>query len=95
VIDVAGRSRADMVLDYLAVWREAGVPPEGILRSMTSEAAAVMKLDKTRGRVAPGYAADLIAVPADPRTDIEVLRKVDFVMKDGEVIRAPEAPHEH
>lgn len=88
VIDMPGRSRADMVFDYLAVWREAGVPPEGILRSMTSEAAAVMKLDKQRGRIAPGYAADLIAVPADPRSDIEVLRKVDFVMKDGAVVRA-------
>lgn len=87
VIDVPGRSRADMVFDYLAVWREAGVPPEGILRSMTSEAAAVMKLDKTRGRVATGFRADLIAVPTDPRADIEVLRKVDFVMKDGKIVR--------
>ena len=91
VIDVAGRSRADMVFDYLAVWREAGIPNEGILRSMTSETAAVMKLDRTRGRVAPGFAADLIAVPTDPRVDIEILRKVDFVMKDGRIVHGPDA----
>ena len=89
VIDMPGRTRADMVFDYLAVWREAGIPSEGILRSMTSEAAAVMKLDKTRGRLAAGYAADLIGVPQDPRIDIENLRKVDFVMKDGAVERRP------
>ena len=92
VVDIAGRSRADMIFDYLAVWREAGIPPEGILRSMTSEAAAVMKLDKTRGRVAPGFAADMIAVPGDPRVDIELLRKVDFVMKDGKIVRAAVQP---
>lgn len=87
VIDVPGRSRPDMIFDYLAVWREAGIPPEGMLRSMTSEAAAVMKFEKSRGRVAPGFAADLIAVPKDPRVDIEVLRKVDFVMKGGIIVR--------
>jgi imidazolonepropionase-like amidohydrolase len=58
---------------------------------MTSEAAAVMKLGETRGRVAPGFGADLIAVPGDPRADIELLRKVNFVMKDGTVVRAPDA----
>ena len=80
------------MFDYLAVWRKAGIPPEGILRSMTSETAAVMKLDKTRGRVAPGFAADIIAVPGDPRADIELLRKVNFVMKDGKIVRAPVQP---
>src|SRR2546430_9441489 len=39
VMDVAGRSRADLMLDYLAVWRAAGVPSAEGLKSMTSEAA--------------------------------------------------------
>jgi imidazolonepropionase-like amidohydrolase len=92
VVDVTGRNRAEMMFDYLGVWREAGIPAAEILRSMTSEAAAVMKLDKTRGRLAPGFTADLIAIPGDPRADIELLRKVDFVMKDGTVVRSPENP---
>src|SRR2546430_8188248 len=35
--DVAGRSRADLMLDYLAVWRAAGVPPTEVLKSMTRD----------------------------------------------------------
>jgi len=30
-------------------------------------------------------------MPADPREDIENLRKIDFVMKDGQVMRRPTA----
>jgi imidazolonepropionase-like amidohydrolase len=87
VMDVPGRTRADLMLDYLSVWRAAGVPPADILRSMTSEVAALLRVDKVRGRIAPGLAADLIALPADPLADIENLRKVDFVMKGGRVLR--------
>jgi len=31
----------------------------------------------------------MIAVPGNPLDDIELLRKVNFVMKDGRVIRKP------
>lgn len=87
VFEVAGRTRADLMLDYLAVWRAAGVPPADILKSMTSEPAQLLRIGKTRGRAAVGYAADLIAVPADPLADIEALRRVDFVMKNGHIVR--------
>ncbi len=32
-------------------------------------------------------AADIIAVPGDPLADIDALREVDFVMKNGRVVR--------
>ena len=44
-------------------------------------------INKERGAIAAGLAADMIALPASPLQDIEVLRKVDFVMKDGKIIR--------
>lgn len=87
VMDVPGRTRADLMLDYLAVWRAAQVSPADILKSMTSEPARLLRVDKTRGRIAVGQAADLIATPADPLSEIENLRRVDFVMKDGRVAR--------
>lgn len=89
VVDMPGRTRGEMMFDYLGVWRKAGVPPQEILRAMTSTAADLLRISKARGHVAEGYEADLIAMPADPLADIESLRKIDFVMKDGKVVRSP------
>jgi len=88
VVDMPGRTRADMMFDYLGVWRLAGIPPQDILRAMTADAADLLKIAKVRGRLAEGLAADLVAMPADPLADIEALRKIDFVMKDGKVVRS-------
>lgn len=89
VIDMPGRTRADLMFDYLAVWRTAGVPPSDILRAMTSDAAELLRINKVRGSVAEGLSADLIAMPANPLDDIENLRKINFVMKDGKSVRRP------
>jgi imidazolonepropionase-like amidohydrolase len=89
VIDMPGRTRADLMFDYLAVWRTAGVPPGDILRAMTSNAAELLRINKVRGSVTAGLSADLIAMPANPLDDIENLRKIDFVMKDGKRVRRP------
>ena len=89
VIDMLGRTRADLMFDYLAVWREAGVPPADILKAMTVNAAELLRVDKARGSLREGLSADLVAMPADPLSDIENLRKIDFVMKDGKVVRKP------
>jgi imidazolonepropionase-like amidohydrolase len=88
VNEMPGRTRADMMLDYLAVWRAAEVPPAAILKAMTVSAAELLRIDKQRGAIAAGLAADIIAMPANPLSDIESLRKVNFVMKDGKVVRA-------
>src|SRR3984893_496332 len=87
VIDMPGRTRADLMFDYLAVWRTAGVPPSDILRAMTSDAAELLRINKVRGSVAVGLSADLIAMPANPLDDIENLRKINFVMKEGKMVR--------
>ena len=45
-----------------------------------------MGLEAQAGRIAPGRAADLIAVAADPLADVTTLERVGFVMKDGVVV---------
>jgi imidazolonepropionase-like amidohydrolase len=41
------------------------------------------------GSLEKGKYADIIAVPGDPLADITQLKKVNFVMKGGKVIRPP------
>jgi imidazolonepropionase-like amidohydrolase len=87
VTEMPGRTRADLMLDYLAVWRAAGVPPAEILKAMTTNGADLLRINKERGAIAAGQFADIIAIPADPMEDVEALRKVNFVMKDGKIVR--------
>lgn len=89
VIDLPKETRADMTWDYLAGWREAGVPPAEILKSMTTIDAELLRINKQRGAIAPGLAADIVAAPANPLDDIEALRKINFVMKNGKIVRRP------
>ena len=89
VIDMPGRTRADLMFDYLGVWRAAGVPPADILRAMTTDAAELLRVNKVRGSISQGLSADIVATPANPLDDIEGLRKIDFVMKDGKIVRKP------
>jgi imidazolonepropionase-like amidohydrolase len=80
-------SRGAQSLEYLSSFIEAGVPPADILRAITSNAARLLDIEKERGPLKVGLAADLIAVPGNPLEDITILQKVSFVMKDGVVIR--------
>jgi imidazolonepropionase-like amidohydrolase len=44
-------------------------------------------VDDRLGSVVPGKLADLIAMPASPLHNVRALRGIDFVMKDGQVVR--------
>jgi imidazolonepropionase-like amidohydrolase len=90
VTDYKEEDRAQMTWDYLAVWRAAGVPNAEILKSMTTNDAELLRIQKERGAIAAGQFADIIAMPMSPIDDIESLRKVDFVMKNGTVVRKPQ-----
>src|SRR4051812_32480985 len=55
--------------------------------SATSRAAEAMRLGTEIGSIAPGYAADLVAVKGDPIRAISAMRDVLFVMRAGRVYR--------
>ena len=62
---------------------------EAILTA-TSNAADLIGIAEYAGTIEEGKWADVIAVPGDPLGDITALERVSFVMKGGEVHRAPD-----
>ncbi|MDH4064703.1 MAG: amidohydrolase family protein [Acidobacteriota bacterium] len=66
---------------------KSGQTPVEAIRSLTSVSAESLGLDKQIGTIAPGFAADLVAVAGDPLTDIGALARVQFVMRGGRVYR--------
>jgi imidazolonepropionase-like amidohydrolase len=87
VVDLPGRDRGDLALDFLAVWEEAGIPAAKILKSMTTDAAELLRVQHERGAIVTGQFADIVATPGNPLDDIQELRSIHFVMKEGRVIR--------
>lgn len=67
--------------------RQGGQKPMDAIVSATSLAAESLGLEKSIGRIAPGFQADIIAVDGDPSRDIGVLARVTFVMREGKVYK--------
>jgi imidazolonepropionase-like amidohydrolase len=66
---------------------EAGMPAMAAIKASTLEAARLLDMEKEIGTVEAGKAADLVAVPGDPLTDITQMTHVSFVMKGGVVFK--------
>ena len=64
-----------------------GMTPMQAIQSATTEAARALGKDGQVGTLAPGAWGDLIAVPANPMTDIRALERVSGVLKAGRLIK--------
>ena len=71
----------ELMVDY-------GMTASAVVQVATSGNADIFELSD-RGRIGEGLLADLVAVEGDPTADITALRRVMFVMKGGDVVRAP------
>ncbi len=67
---------------------EAGMPAMQAIRAATSVPAKFLGLQDT-GSIEVGKLAELAGVPGDPLSDISVMERVVFVMKDNTVYKAP------
>jgi imidazolonepropionase-like amidohydrolase len=75
---------ADEILHYV----ECGLTHRDALLSATAVAAEALNLSDAVGAIAPGLAADLIAVDCDPLQDPKALTTtISLVMQAGTVIR--------
>jgi imidazolonepropionase-like amidohydrolase len=74
------------IVPELALMVGAGMAPLQALRAATSVAAQVLEIAADTGSIAPGLAADLIAVEGDPATDIKALDAIRLVIADGRTV---------
>jgi imidazolonepropionase-like amidohydrolase len=87
VVDIPGYTRGTLSLTQIESFVEAGVPARAILKIMTTNGARLLGVEKERGALRPGLAADIIATPENPLDNIQTLRQVAFVMKNGVKIK--------
>jgi imidazolonepropionase-like amidohydrolase len=61
----------------------SGLSNDEVLIAATRTPAAILGRSQTLGRIAAGYAADLLLLAQDPRQDLASLQQIDAVIADG------------
>jgi imidazolonepropionase-like amidohydrolase len=74
------------VMNEIRALREAGIPNVDILRMATSTAAGALGLSASVGTIEVGKTADLVLLEGNPLADIEAVRAVRLVMKEGRIV---------
>lgn len=83
-VDYDGTSATVREMEFM---QEAGMTALQVLISATSDAAELIDA-RDLGRIEVGARADLIAMREDPTESISALRSMDWVMKDGRIVRS-------
>jgi len=92
--DMGGMPWTDPIAQEFAREVEFGMTPMQAIQTATSRAAELLEMQGKLGLLAPGAYADVVAVSGDPVRDVNVLKNVTFVMKDGQVFKSAGAPHQ-
>jgi len=71
----------------LTLMAQHGMTPAQVLQADLINGAKLLDWEAEIGQLKPGYLADIIAVPANPLSDISVVEHVQFVMKGGTIIK--------
>jgi imidazolonepropionase-like amidohydrolase len=85
--DLPQYTRGTQALTWLDSYVAAGLPPPAILKALTTTPARLLGVEAARGAIRPGLAADIIATNGNPLDDINALKHVSFVMKNGAVFK--------
>ncbi len=83
----AGVSKHGRNADEFELMVQHGMPASAAIAAATTGGAELLGLKDEIGRLAPGMAADIIAVVGNPLSDVGVLKSVGFVMKGGSVVK--------
>lgn len=71
----------------LEIYVETGMTPEDAVIAATVNAAELLGQSRNLGTIETGKLADLISVAGNPLDDIQALKSVSVVIKDGKVVR--------
>ncbi|MBK6006600.1 amidohydrolase family protein [Ramlibacter ginsenosidimutans] len=80
------RPLKDAALLELGLWVRDGATPWQALVAATRNGAAICGVGDELGTIEPGKIADLIVVGANPLEDINNVRRLQLVMKDGRIV---------
>ena len=86
--DVGGFDWNDPIAQEFAYEVKFGMTPMQAIQTATSKAAELLDQQGKIGVIAPGAFADIVGVIGDPLKDVNVLKSVGFIMKDGQVFKS-------
>ncbi len=67
---------------------EAGMPIMAALKSATITNATLLGMGDNLGQLKEGFLADIVAVDENPKDNVETLKNVVFVMKEGQIFKS-------
>lgn len=88
VSTMPGLSRGEATLLFIDSFKDANASPLQIIQAMTINAAEALNKHHEIGLLKEGYTANIIAVEKNPLDDIDQLKQVAFVMKNGQVYKS-------
>jgi imidazolonepropionase-like amidohydrolase len=84
---IPGNFHTDSTWRELDTWVRLGATPMQAIAGATRWPARFLKKEKDLGTLAPGRLADVIAVRGDVLTHIDLLQRVDVVVKGGKRVK--------
>ena len=85
--DMGGIPWTEPIANEFGLMVKFGMSPMDAIKAATSTAANLLDMKGDIGVIAPGAFADVMAVQGDPLANVEALKIVKFVMKDGNVFK--------
>jgi imidazolonepropionase-like amidohydrolase len=85
--DMGGIPWTEPIANEFGLMVKFGMSPMDAIKAATSTAANLLDMKGDLGVIAPGAFADVLGVQGDPLANVEALKSVKFVMKDGNVFK--------
>jgi len=81
-----GGQGESMLVELELMIEDAGVTPLEAIKIATQNGAKILGVEDQLGTVEEGKIADLVIVEGDPAKDIQAMRNIRYVLKDGKII---------